>query len=135
MRRSIAYWMLVLAACASPSLAGQGQRAGAAFGARASARADLADIAVGTFRGEIVSDSRGSSQPDVTLTVVKAGPNRITVMSSNPRLPTFTIGLIRAMQTVQAANGTDMNFLLDLSRRPNRLDVNVDGASWSGTRR
>lgn len=104
-------------------------------GQAAPARADLADLAAGSYAGDVISDSRGSSQSNVVLTVAKIGPNKVTVSSSYPRLPKFTVGLTRVGQTIQAANGYATNFLLDLLRRPNRLDVNVDGASWSGVRR
>ena len=96
---------------------------------------ELADVAAGTYQGDVISDSRGSSQSDVTLTVEKVGPNKVTVSSSYARLPKFTVGLTRVMNTVQAANGYSTNFLLDLSRTPRRLDINVDGASWSGEKR
>lgn len=95
---------------------------------------DLADVAAGTYFGDVISDSRGSSQSDVTITVVKTGPNTVRVSSSYARLPTFTVRLTRAMQTIQQASG-DTVFLIDQSKSPWSLDVTVDEASWSGTKR
>ena len=94
---------------------------------------DLADAVKGEYYGDIISDSRGSSQSDVTVTVTKAGPNTVTVTTSE-RLPTFTVKLTRAMQTIQQARGDNV-FLVDQSKSPWSLDVTVDGASWSGTKR
>lgn len=95
---------------------------------------DLADVAAGTYAGDVIADSRGSSQSDVILTVARIAPNKVTVSASYARLPKFTVGLTRVGGTIQAAGGYGTNFLLDLSRRPNKLDINVDGASWSGER-
>lgn len=95
---------------------------------------DLADVSAGTYFGDVISDSRGSSQSDVTITVAKTGPNTVRVSSSYPRLPTFSVHLTRAMQTIQQASGDNV-FLIDQAKSPWSLDVTVDGASWSGTRR
>lgn len=94
---------------------------------------DLADTVKGAYYGDIISDSRGSSQSDVTVTVTKAGPNTVTVTTSE-RMPTFSVKLTRAMQTIQQARGDNV-FLVDQSKSPWSLDVTVDGASWSGTKR
>jgi hypothetical protein len=94
---------------------------------------DLADTVKGEYFGDIISDSRGSSQSDVTVTVTKAGPNTVKVAASE-RLPTFTVHLTRAMQTIQQSNGDNV-FLVDQSKSPWSLDVTVDGASWSGAKR
>lgn len=92
---------------------------------------DLADVASGTYAGEVISDARGSSRSGVTITVTKSGPNTVSVASSYPRLPAFTTRLTRVMQTIQQI-GTAHVFLLDLSRTPHRLDITNDDASWSG---
>jgi hypothetical protein len=101
--------------------------------AHAVPKADLADVAVGIYQGSVISDSRGSSRSNVTITVVKAGPNQVRVSSSYGRLPPFFVRLTRAMQTIQQASGDNV-FLLDLSKSPRGLDVTVDGASWSGSK-
>lgn len=96
------------------------------------ARPDLATTAAGSYYGSVISDSRGPSQSDVTITVLKTAPNTVSVSSSYPRLPAFTVRLTQAMQTIQQAGGSSAVFLLDLAKTPRRLDVTVDGASWSG---
>lgn len=95
---------------------------------------DLADKAAGTFRGDVISDARGSSRSGVTITVKKVAPNTVEVSSDYRRLPTFKVKLTRAMQTIQQASG-DTVFLLDLAKSPEGLMVTVDDASWAGERR
>jgi hypothetical protein len=104
-----------------------------ALSAPAVSRSDLADIAQGSYAGDVISDARGASRSDVHLTVRKIAPNQIEVSSDYRRLPVFRARLTRAMQTIQNADGDEV-FLLDLSRIPHRLDVTVDDASWSGSR-
>ena len=97
------------------------------------AQVDLADTAAGLYHGDVISDARGSSRSDVTISVDKVGPNTVRVTSDYERLPEFTTRLTRAMQTIQQV-GTEQVFLLDLSKRPRTLMVTVDDASWAGTR-
>lgn len=94
---------------------------------------DLATTVEGTYYGDVISDARGSSQSDVTLTVKKVAPNTVSVSSDYARLPTFTVKLTRALQTIQQASG-DRVFLIDQAKTPWSLDVTVDDASWSGTK-
>lgn len=101
---------------------------------RAAPRVDLADLVTGTYDGDVISDSRGSSRSGVTITVARISPGTVRVSSSYARLPAFTVRLTRAMQTIQQANG-DTVFLVDQAKRPWSLDVTVDGASWSGAKR
>jgi hypothetical protein len=97
-------------------------------------RPDLADIAAGVYDGDVISDARGSSRSNVRLTVVKTGPNTVSVSASYPRLPPFAAKLTRAMNTIQKSGGSGV-FLLDMSKHPYGLDVTVDDASWSGSKR
>lgn len=98
------------------------------------ARIDLADTAAGVYLGDVMSDARGSSQSDVTISVDKVGPNTVRVTSDYERLPEFTTRLTRAMQTIQNTGNTpDLQvFLLDLSKNPRSLMITVDDASWAG---
>ncbi len=97
------------------------------------APADLADVAQGTYFGNVMSDARGSSRSDVRITVTKTGRNQVRISSDYDRLPVFTATLTRALDTIQNVDGSEV-FLLDLSRRPHALNVTVDDASWAGTR-
>lgn len=96
-------------------------------------KADLADRVAGTYKGDVISDARGSSRNDVTITVTRTGPNKIEIKSDYPRIPTVTIPLEKAMDAILAASGPYV-FLLDTVRSPDRLDLTIDDASWSGTR-
>ncbi len=96
-------------------------------------KADLADRVAGTYKGDVASDARGSSRNNVTITVTRTGPNRVEIRSDYPRIPTVTIPLEKAMDAILAASGHYV-FLLDTVRSPDRLDLTIDDASWSGTR-
>lgn len=96
-------------------------------------KADLADRVAGTYKGDIISDARGSSRSGVTITVARTGPNKVEIKSSHPRIPTVTIPLEKAMDAILAASGPYV-FLLDTVRSPDRLDLTIDDASWSGNR-
>jgi len=96
-------------------------------------RPDLADVAQGTYHGDVVSDSRGESRSGVTLIVTKTGPSTVRVTSDYRRLPAFTARLERVMNTIQKTGGPEV-FLLDLGKSPAGLDVTVDEASWSGVK-
>ncbi len=96
-------------------------------------KADLADRVAGTYKGDVISDARGSSRNNVTITVTRTGPNKIEIKSDYPRIPTVTIPLEKAMDAILAASGPHV-FLLDTVRSPDRLDLTIDDASWSGNR-
>jgi hypothetical protein len=96
-------------------------------------KADLADRVAGTYKGNVASDARGSSRNNVTITVTRTGPNKVEIKSDYPRIPTVTIPLEKAMDAILAASGPSV-FLLDTVRSPDRLDLTIDDASWSGTR-
>jgi hypothetical protein len=96
---------------------------------------DLGDAAQGVYFGDVISDSKGSSRSDVTLTVTRVGVNRVRVTSDYPRLPVVTVPLERAMDKILAASG-DTTFLLDPAKRPAGLDVSFHNeVSWSGSKR
>jgi len=120
------------------ALAGVGAMAARATDARAQADApvrkpDLADAAAGTYVGDVISDSKGSSQSNVTLTVTRVGKNIVRVTSDYPRLPVIDVPLTSAMGKILQQRGNSV-FLLD--RAANRLDVSfLNEVSWSGARR
>lgn len=96
-------------------------------------KADLADRVAGTYKGAVISDARGSSRDNVTITVTRVGANKVEIKSGYARVPTVTIPLEKAMDTILAASGPYV-FLLDTVRSPDRLDLTIDDASWSGNR-
>jgi hypothetical protein len=96
---------------------------------------DLGGAAQGTYFGDVISDSKGASRSDVTLTVALIGVNRVRVTSDYPRLPVVEVALTRAMGRILNQGGAT-SFLLDSSKGDARLDVSfLREVSWSGTRR
>jgi len=105
--------------------------AGAAHG-QAQRKPDLADAVAGTYAGDVISDSKGSSRSNVTLTVTRTGPNTVSVTSNYGRLPQITVPLTAAMNTIQQARG-DSVFLYDRGKKS--LDVSfLNEVSWSGAK-
>ena len=100
--------------------------------AQAQRKPDLADAVAGSYVGDVISDSKGSSHSDVTLTVTRTGPNTVQVTSNYARLPVITVPLTTAMSTIQQARG-DSVFLYDRAKKS--LDVSFNNeVSWSGAR-
>ncbi len=95
---------------------------------------DLADMLAGTWQGNVISDSRGSSRSNVTLTLTRVGVNQVRITSDYPRLPVVTVPVERVMQSVMAASGTTV-FLYDMTRQPPKLDVSFNSeVSWAGSK-
>jgi hypothetical protein len=91
---------------------------------------DLADAVAGTYAGDVISDSKGSSQSGVTLTLTRTGPNTVQITSSYPRLPVISVGLTAAMGKIVQKTG-DSAFVYD--RATHKLDVSFHNeVSWSG---
>ena len=93
---------------------------------------DLADAAAGTYSGDVISDSKGSSKSGVTLTVTRVRKDVVRVSSDYARLPTIEVPLTAAMGKILQQHG-DSVFLLD--PKTGHLDVSfVNEASWAGAR-
>jgi hypothetical protein len=99
----------------------------------AQVRIDLADQVAGQYMGDVISDARGSSPADVTITVTKSAPNMVTVQSDYPRIPIRTFRLTRAMDTIQNASGSEV-FLAEMNKAPVSLMLTIDDASWAGVK-
>ena len=96
---------------------------------------DLADVAQGTYFGDVTSDSKGSSRSDVTVTVTRIGKNRVRITSDDARLPPVDVPLTQAMDQILNASGTT-TFFLDRSKTPMRLDIGfINEVSWAGVKR
>jgi hypothetical protein len=91
---------------------------------------DLADAVAGSYAGDVISDSKGSSQSGVTLTLTRTGPNTVQITSSYKRLPVISVGLTAAMGKIVQKSG-DSAFVYD--RAAHKLDVSFNNeVSWSG---
>jgi len=102
--------------------------------ARRERQPDLGDVAEGRYFGDVISDSKGSSRSDVTLTVTRVGLNRVRVTSDYARLPAVEVPLQRALDKIVQSRG-DTVFLYDWSKKPAKLDVSFHNeVSWSGTK-
>lgn len=107
----------------------------AAAQASAPRKPDLGDTVEGTYAGDVISDSKGSSKDGVTLTVTRIGVNRVRITSDYARLPVVEVTLQRAMDKIVQARG-DTPFVYDPAKRPVGLDVSFrNEVSWSGARR
>ena len=96
---------------------------------------DLADWVEGHYFGDVISDSRGSSQSGVSLTLTRIGKNQVQITSDYPRLPVVEVALTEAMQSIVQANGNTA-FVINRSRDARRLDVSFNNeVSWSGNKR
>jgi hypothetical protein len=95
---------------------------------------NLADRVAGIYHGDVVSDARGSSRSDVTLTITKLSPRKVRVESDYKRLGTIEIDLTRVGKTIQSAGGRSL-LLLDMEQNPPRLSFNPDGdVAYVGSR-
>ncbi|MGZ5158352.1 MAG: hypothetical protein ACXWCU_12880 [Caldimonas sp.] len=122
-------FLLALAALALPV---QGFAQGKA--APRERKPDLGDVAEGRYFGDVISDSKGSSHADVTLTVTRIGVNRVRITSDYPRLPVVEVALQRALDKIVQARGNTA-FVYDWAKKPARLDVSFDNeVSWSGSK-
>ena len=102
--------------------------------AASNAVAGLADLAAGTYDGDVISDSKGSSRNDVGLTITRTGLNRVRITSDYPRLPVVEVSLQRALDKIVQSRG-DTAFVYDWSKKPAKLDVSFNNeVSWSGTK-
>lgn len=94
-----------------------------------------ADLVVGTYYGDVISDSKGSSRSDIALTITKLDEWTVRVTSNYPRLGIVDVTLTRIDNKVLSAGG-DTALLLDLERQPPRLDYNPHGeVAYAGSKR
>jgi len=92
---------------------------------------DLADQLAGTYEGDVISDARGASRSGVTITVTRTGKNVIQIVSDYRRIPTVSIPLTKAMDSIIAADGPYV-VVVNMASDPSRMDLTIDDASWSG---
>ena len=96
---------------------------------------DLADAIAGTWSGDVISDSQGSSRSGVTLSIARMGKNLVSIHSDYPRLPVVEVRLTAAMASIVNQDGNTA-LAWDRSKSPPQLDISFNNeVSWSGTRR
>jgi hypothetical protein len=104
-----------------------------AFAKRESSLAgrELADVLAGTYAGAVVSDAKGHSQSDVTVTITKVSARRVRISADYERVRTVEVDLTRVGDRVVSAAGPS-TLLLD----GDTLDYSPDGeVTYAGTRR
>lgn len=96
----------------------------------------LSDLVVGTYQGDVISDSKGSSKNNVTLTVAKKGPSTVLVTSNYGRLGAVMVNLEAMSNRMILSTGGRSTFVYDPTKRPIKLDYSPDGTvSYSGYKR
>ena len=94
--------------------------------AASNAVAGLADFAAGTYDGDVISDSKGSSRSDIALTVTRIDRWSVRVTSDYRRLGTVDVTLTRAGDKIISAQG-DTAFFLDMGQTPPTLEYAPHG--------
>lgn len=94
-----------------------------------------ADLIVGFYDGDVISDSRGSSRSDVTVTIRKLDKRTVRVTSDYARLGTVDVEVERAGGQILSVGG-DTTLRVDPGSNPPVLDYNPHGeVAFSGHRR
>lgn len=94
-----------------------------------------ADLITGTYDGDVISDSRGGSRSDVTVTIRKLDKRTVRVTSDYARLGTVDVEVERAGGQILSVGG-DTTLRLDPGSNPPVLDYNPHGeVAFSGHRR
>jgi hypothetical protein len=92
----------------------------------------LADLVAGTYYGDVISDAKGSSRSDVTVTIAKLDKQKVRITSDYGRLGMVETDLARAGNTIQSGEGFP-SLSVDLEKKPVRLSYNPDGeVTYSG---
>jgi len=95
---------------------------------------DPADLVVGTYYGNVISDSKGSSLSDVTLTVTKLDKRTVRITSDYPRMGTVDVTLTRIGNKILNGSGNTV-LILDLEKHPPRLEYNPNGeVAYAGSK-
>ena len=99
-----------------------------------SAVAGLADLVTGTYFGNVMSDSKGSSRSDIGVTVTKLDRYTVRVTSDYPRFGTVDVSLTRIGNKIFGADG-DSPFIVDLDQNPPTLAFNPrNELAYGGTK-
>jgi hypothetical protein len=98
------------------------------------AAGELASLVAGTFYGDVISDSKGSSRSDIAVTIDRIDSHNVRVTSDYPRIGIVEIALTRTGNKVVNSGG-DTPFVVDLDRNPLTLAVDPHGEiAYRGTK-
>jgi TIR domain len=96
---------------------------------------DPADLVVGTYLGNISSDSKGSSRSDVLVTVTRLDRTKVRVTSDNARIGTFEVDVNRIGDNLFNVGG-DSTFIAYTATNPPQLVLTARGeVSYGGIKR
>ena len=123
----VVYWVWVGTGNKTPTVVRDGGSSPAVVSKGAiSSTVDLADMVAGIYHGDVISDSKGSSRSDVTLTITKLSQRKVRIASDYQRLGVVEIELNRVGNSIQSTGGRSL-LLLELDKNPPRLNFNPDG--------
>jgi len=88
-----------------------------------SAVTGLADLVIGTYFGNVMADSKGSSRSDIDVTITKLDRYTVRVTSDYHRFGTVDVTLTRIGNKIFNAGG-DSTFIVDLDQSPPTLAFN-----------
>ena len=96
--------------------------------------ADLADLVVGSYHGDVVADSRGSSRSDIVVQVKRLDALHVRVTSDYARIGSSEVALSRIDRQIMNAGG-DTLFNADLGNSPPSLTLSPrNELTYQGTR-
>lgn len=89
-------------------------------------QAGLAEAVAGTYLGEVVSDSKGSSRSHIGVTLQVLAANRVRASSAYERIGSVEIELTQIGTQVLSVGG-DSTLIVDLAATPPTLALNPRG--------
>jgi hypothetical protein len=95
---------------------------------------ELADSVAGTYDGDVIADSLGASQSNVTVTLKKVGPRRVRVTSDYNRLDSLEVDLTRSGQMILSTSSAVV-LSINLDEHPASLNYNPGGVAYAGKKR
>jgi hypothetical protein len=120
----------------APVLRSDPPEAGTPFESRKphSAVTGLSDLVIGTYSGNVMADSKGSSRSDIDVTIIKLDRYTVRVSSDYHGLGTVDVTLTRIGNKIVNAEG-DSPFMVDLDRDPPTLAFNPrNELAYGGTK-
>lgn len=95
---------------------------------------EIADVIAGTYYGDVVADSQGSSRTDVTVTITRVGTRKVRITSDYGRLGDAEMELTKDGNVIHGSGGESI-LSLDMDQTPPRLGYNPGGVSYVGQKR